>query len=327
MATGSHVLSIAEQSAHFLSRPTGGRPKGPVSGPSVWRAADLGGPEAWREVMPSDFLVAVEQRLVELEATAISLDDLTADDVSFPGFQELLARWRETLRLGRGFLVLSGAPVERWSSARQKLFVRIMGLQFGRLGQNNPQGDVVGEVRDTGAQARDEHARLYATAGEFRFHCDAADLVGLLCVRPAESGGDSRIASASAVYNELLSRRPDLAARLFEPIPFDLRNEQAAGAAPYAEVAPCAFADGRLWTFYISDYFRSVARHGVTPPLELLDLYDAIADDPAIGLRFQLEAGDMQILNNHAMLHARTAFVDAPGRERLLLRFLVSVGA
>ena len=132
------------------------------------------------------------------------------------------------------------------------------------------------------------------------------------------------------VYNEILRRRPDLAGRLFEPFPFDLRNEQQPGAASYAELAPCAYADGVLKTFYLSDYFRSVERLGVQIPdadRELLDLYDAIAGEPGVGLSFHLQAGDVQVLFNHTTLHARTAFRDEPGRERLLLRFLVSIGA
>lgn len=321
----SRVMTIAEQSIHFLNRPVGTRPTGPIAGPAAWHAETLGDEGAWIEHLDPSFISDVEALIDRLPAG--DPDQLGPADVNLERHADTVGRWRETLMRGRGFLVLRGAPVQHWDLPKQKLFMRVMGLQFGRLGMNNPQGDVVGEVRDTGAAGRDPHARLYATSGEFRFHCDAADLVGLLCIRQAAQGGESRVASASAVFNELQSRRPDLAARLFEPMPFDLRNEEAAGGAPFAEVAPCVYSDGRLQTFYISDYFRSVARLGIAPNLELLDLYDGIAETPGIGLRFQMEAGDIQFLNNHAMLHARTAFVDAPGRERLLLRVLVSVGA
>ncbi|MBL8772985.1 MAG: TauD/TfdA family dioxygenase [Phenylobacterium sp.] len=321
----SRLMTIAEQSAHFLNRPQGGPPPGPVTGAAAWCAPDLGGAEDWSERLSPELVAAVDAAMARVRGR--DLDALGPADVGLEGQAATVARWRETLASGRGFLVLRGAPVERWDLAEQKLFMRVLGLQFGRLGFNNPQGDVIGEVRDTGAASRDPHARLYATSGEFRFHCDAADLVGLLCVRPAMTGGDSRIASSSTVYNELRRRRPDLAAKLFRPMPFDLRNEQAADAAPFAEMTPCTFDGDRLYTFYISDYFRSVERHGVAVDRDLLDTYDALAEEPGVGLKFRLEAGDIQILNNHALLHARTAFEDAPGHERLLLRFLVSVGA
>ena len=48
--------------------------------------------------------------------------------------------------------------------------------------------------------------------------------------------------------------------------------------------------------------------------------------DPAVRLDFPLERGDLQLLNNHMALHARSNFVDWPARERkrLLLRLWVN---
>lgn len=329
MAEAGRVLTISEQAAHFLDREQGGQPQGLVSGRVAWRAAEIGAPANWQEALSPELIAAFEEAMAKVRRGGKALDQLSADDLVLGDVSPTLDRWREALTDGRGFLVLKGAPVARWDLGTQKLFMRALGLQFGRLGYQNPQGDVIGEVRDTGAAKHDANARLYATSGEFRFHCDASDLVGLLCVRPAARGGESKVASSVTVYNEVVRRRPDLAALVFRPMPFDLRNEQQPGSAPYAEIAPCAFSNGRLKTFYISDYFRSVERHGLRlsrEQRELLDLYDEIAGEPGVGLSFQLEPGDIQILNNHSVLHARTAFEDEPGQERLLLRFLVSMG-
>ena len=324
-----YLMSIGDQSAHFLNREHRGEPPGPLAGEVAWRGADLANPALWIETLAPSLIAAFEAAMAAAAHSGRPLDALSAADAPIAGAAEILDRWRRTLTHGRGFLVLRGVPVDRWDLSTQKLFMRVLGLQFGRLGYQNPQGDVIGEVRNTGAAERDPYARLYATAGEFRFHCDASDLVGLLCVRPAAAGGESRFASSVSVYNELLRRRPDLAQRLFQPLAYDLRNEHQPGQPPYAFMAPCAYADGVLKTFYISDYFRTAARHLEIPTadLELLDLYDEIAADPDVGLSFFLQPGDVQILYNHTMLHARTAFQDAPGRERLLLRFLVSIGA
>lgn len=323
------ILSVAEQSAHFLDRAASGKPPGPVQSDAAWLGADLVGEGDWSEQLTPEAIHLFERSLAKVRAAGRPIDELEADDFELQPLAGTLERWKRTLSGGRGFLVLRGAPVERWDLATQKLFMRALGLQFGRLGYQNPQGDVIGEVKDTGAAKRDPFARLYATADEFRFHCDAADLVGLLCVRPAAKGGESRIASSVFVYNEVLRRRPDLAPLLFEPMPFDLRNEHSPGAPPFAEIAPCAYANGVLKTFYISDYFRSVERLGVPNPgprRELLDLFDEVTGEPAVGLSFYLQPGDVQILCNHTTLHARSAFEDRPGQERLLLRFLASTG-
>ncbi len=63
------------------------------------------------------------------------------------------------------------------------------------------------------------------------------------------------------------------------------------------------------------------------PPLtpaqvEALDLFDSLADDPALHLRMELQPGDIQLVQNHTLLHDRTAFDDwpEPERKRHLLR-------
>lgn len=328
---GASPFSVAEQSMHFLQRRHDQPPSGPVRARAAWRASELGDVDRLKRNLSAREIAEFERAIMAARRTATDIDALTRADFPLSGLAGAIEGWRADLRRGRGFVLLSGVPVDRWSLADQHLFMRGLGLHFGRLGMQNGRGDVIGEVRNTGAATRDPFARNYVTDREFRFHCDAADLLGLLCIRKARAGGESRLASSVTVYNELLQRRPDLARRLFEPVLLDLRNEQAEGTAGYAEVTPCAYADGVLKTFYISDYFRSVDRHPeVSLPradLELFDLYEEIAASPEVSLAFQLEPGDVQIVYNHTMLHARTAFEDSPGAERLLLRFLVSVDA
>jgi hypothetical protein len=135
-----------------------------------------------------------------------------------------------------------------------------------------------------------------------------------------------------AVYNALLERRPDWIDRLFEPFLLDTRSEESDGGPPWIPVPPCRYANGALLTFYHSDYFRSVARHaGVDRPteqeLELLDLYEEIASSPELRLDMQFERGDVQLLSNHVVIHARTAYEDDAGRgsPRHLLRLWLSL--
>ena len=225
-------------------------------------------------------------------------------------------------------------PVGEWSEADASLCFWCLGLHMGRPGAQNPQGDLLGHVRDTGDDARDPFVRLYRTAANIAYHCDAADVVGLLCLSTAKRGGASRIVSSVAVYDELVRRRPDLVARLYEPFLLDIRNEDASGALRYLPIPPCRFAGGRLRTFYHSDYFRSVVRHADVPAFsdderELLDLYEAIASQPDFYLDMQFAPGDIQWLSNHTILHARTAYEDhpEPERKRHLLRLWLSIDA
>ena len=55
-----------------------------------------------------------------------------------------------------------------------------------------------------------ELVRAALTADGLEFHSDRCDVVGLLCVRKARSGGASRVVSSATIHNEVLRRRPDL---------------------------------------------------------------------------------------------------------------------
>jgi hypothetical protein len=264
--------------------------------------------------------------------TGRELGDLRAADFPLPTLAEQIARWRDEIQNGRGFQVVSGVPVREWSEDEASTCFWGLGLHMGRPGAQNPQGDLLGHVRDTGADARDPFVRLYRTASNIAYHCDAADVVGLLCLQAAKRGGASRIVSSVAVYDELVRQRPDLVARLYQPFLLDLRNEDASGALRYLPIPPCRFADGRLRTFYHSDYFRSVVRHADVPAFtdgerELLDLYESLAGRPDFYFDMEFAPGDIQWLSNHTILHARTAYEDhpEPERKRHLLRLWLSI--
>ena len=257
---------------------------------------------------------------------------MTVRDFPLPTLSAELGRWRAELQAGRGFQLISGVPVERWCREEAELCFWCLGLHMGRPGAQNPQGDLLGHVMDTGDDVEDPYVRLYRTSANIAYHCDAADVVGLLCLRKAKRGGASRIVSSVSVYNELLKRRADLAERLYEPFLLDARNEDATGALRYLPVVPCRFAGGRLRTFYHSDYFRSVVRHADVPELTdeertFLDLYQEIASSAELYLEMDLEPGDIQWISNHTILHARTAYEDHAEveRKRHLLRLWLSI--
>ena len=323
------AFSVLEQSMHFLNRAHSGVPTTPITGPAAWRAEDLGCFRDQIHQLTPNEITAIEALLDRAAASGVSLEDIGPSDWVDPTVESIINLCRAQLFEGQGFAVLSGVPVERWPLARAELFMAMLGSQFGRLGVQNPRGDVIGHVQNRHGPTGQPHARNYITDREFRPHCDAADMLGLLAIRQAAQGGQSRLTSSVSVFNALLAEAPHLARRLFEPVLLDLVDEQPAGAEPVIPITPAAHHEGQLKTFYISDYFRGAERHpGYTIDDEAKALYDAyerLATDPKLEVRFDLAPDDLLLVNNHVMLHARDSFVDAPGAERLLLRFLVSV--
>jgi hypothetical protein len=323
--------SFAAQALHYFRREHDAVPAGPVGGPAAWRGEELAKrPETWTRALGAAEIEELDAALRAVRARGLPLERVRRDDFPLPTLAPVVRGWARELSDGRGFLLVRGLPVARWGDDGAALVFFGLGQHLGRPGAQNPQGELLGHVTDTGEETANPNVRRYRTAGDIRFHCDLADAVGLLCLRAAPRGGASRIASSVAVHDAIRARRPDLAARLFEPFLLDTRDEERAGARPFFPVPPCRHARGRLATFWHGDYFRSVARHPEAPPFddaarELLDLYEALADSPALRLDMQFEPGDVQLLSNHSVVHARTAYEDAPGQRRHLLRLWLSL--
>lgn len=334
MAPMAPYKSYAEQAAHYFDRPHESPRREPLAGACAWRGSDLRDRTDWRFTLTSAHVGELEAALAHADRTGKPTGELVAGDFPLPTLSTEIARWREEVRNGRGFQVVSGVPVERLSEEEAERLFWCVGLHMGMPGAQNPQGDLLGHVTDTGDDAADPFVRLYRTSADIAYHCDAADVVGLLCLRPARKGGTSRIVSSVSVYNQLLAEQPDAVERLYEPFLLDIRNEDAKGVLRHLPVPPCRHARGRLRTFYHSDYFRSVQRHEDVPaftPEEqaLLDRYEEIACSPDLALDMELAAGDIQWLSNHVILHARTGYEDDPdpARRRHLLRLWLSLDA
>lgn len=330
--SGTHYLGFIEQTLHYFDRPHEQVIDSPVQCEAAWRGDQLPALEQLACHLNEAEVAELRLAVASAIASGIATRDLTAADFPLPTLAPRFAQWREAIVDGIGFQVIRGVPVGEWSQAESELFFWCFGLHLGRPGEQNPEGHLLGHVIDTGAQQVDATVRLYKTAANIDYHCDAADVVGLLCLNKAKSGGQSRIVSSVAVFNELVRRRPDLAPGLFEPFALDIRDKEVNEAGSTLPIPPCRYAGGVLRTFYHADYFRSAMRHDDVAPLSeqeqaLLDTYEAIAMEEGMYVDMDLQPGDIQLLSNHSNLHARTAYEDHedPAERRHLLRLWLSL--
>jgi len=195
----------------------------------------------------------------------------------------------------------------------------------------NAGGHLLGHVRDLGRSSMDPNARIYQTHERQTHHTDSCDVVGLLCLRTAKSGGLSSLVSSTTIFNEMRRRRPDLLSLLLDPIETDRRGEVPEGGKPYFPIPVFNWHKGLLSAIYQRQYIESARRFPRVPPLsqvqiEALDLFDELANDPKLNLTMELQPGDIQLVHNHTILHDRTAFEDfvEPDRKRHLLRLWVA---
>src|SRR2546427_302752 len=111
-----------------------------------------------------------------------------------------------------------------------------IGSWLGRPRSQNAKGHLLGHVKDLGLDIRDSNVRYYQTNRRLEYHTDSVDIVGLLCLKTAKSGGESYLASSITLFNEMLARRNDLLPALFEPFPTDRRGEVPEGMKPWFDI-------------------------------------------------------------------------------------------
>lgn len=299
----------------------------PVQSPAVWRGADLTDPAEWATVLTD----AQRAEIVDATRTAVAAGrdaaNLRLEDFPLPGLAALLREWTITLAEGRAFVLIRRFPIDLLTDAETELAYVGLGLHLGTPVSQNAAGDLLGHVRDERVPRTGPAVRLYTTNERQDFHTDGSDLVGLLCLKAARTGGESRIASSLAVYNHILTERPDLIEVLRSPFHWDRNDEQSPGETPYFTLPAIHDINGTPRIFYIGWYIRDAQRHPGVPPLtgiqvEAMRMLEDTANDPAFYLPMEFAPGDVQILNNAKILHSREAYTDHddPALRRHLLR-------
>lgn len=300
---------------------------------SAWTARDLAAdPSVWLyHLTPADIseLEAAAHRFLE---TGNDIGGITKSAFALGGFADHLAALKTKLLDGIGFEVIRGLPVDEYTQKFAAAIFCGIGAHLGSTRSQNASGHVLGHVRDVGADAEDENTRIYQTSERQTFHTDSADVVGLLCLRTAKTGGDSLLVSIETIYNRIRAERPDLLPYLFDEVATDRRGEVPQDAEPYFTIPVLSWLDGFLTVMYQRQYIESAQRFDSAPKLNenhvaALDYLDALANDPELHFAMALEPGDMQFVYNHSQLHDRTGFDDwpEPDRKRHLLRLWLSI--
>jgi hypothetical protein len=281
----------------------------------------------WLVQLNDDEIAEIEAATQPLAATQRDIVTIRREDFPLPTFSSRLQALLAEVLHGRGFVLLRGFPTTRWTRYEAALAFYGLGLHLGSARSQNAKGHVLGHVKDLGLSSNDPNARIYQTNERQTYHTDSCDVVALLCLQPAKTGGLSSLVSSVTIYNELRRRRPELLPALFAPIATDRRGEIPPGQLPYFRIPVFNWHAGLLSTIYQRQYIESARRFAEVPPLtpqqtEALDCFDALANDPALHLHMEFRAGDVQLVHNHTLLHDRTAFEDwpEPERQRHLLR-------
>ena len=296
-----------------------------ITGAAAWTGSNLAGDDAWLRPLSAAAIAAIDDALAEVKRRGLAFPRFTREDFPIGELAEELACCSDELENGRGFVVLRGLPVERYTDDEIAIIYYGLGLYLGTPVRQNPRGDLLGVVANVGDR-NDKSTRVYETNAYLPYHSDLSDVVGLLCVRKAKAGGLSSLVSVAAVYNEILEKHREYLGLFYRPWYFAHLGEDVPSLSPIF-----SFNEGKLSCRYLRQYIelghelRSLPLSRVE--VEALDLFDAIIHDPDIRLDMMLEPGDMQFANNYAVLHSRTEFEDheEAARRRRLVRLWVKM--
>ena len=234
---------------------------------------------------------------------------------------------------GRGFWLLRGLPVDALGERNAAFAYWGISLHIGVPASQNARGHLLGHVIDEGMDFhKDDGARGYQTNQRLPYHADVSEVVGLLCLQTAKSGGASSVASSTSLYNEVLNRRPDLAHLWFEEWYSDRRNEELPGEAPFWRHRLATWDQDYLAVRYVRPFLEDAVRHEGVPALtdqrkEFLELTTSILHEPGFALDMDFQQGDIQFLSNYTAVHSRREFEDHddPARKRHLLRMWLTL--
>jgi hypothetical protein len=309
-------------------------PRAVITEPAAWIGPRIQHDPSWIHRFQDDELAELERALAAAKARGLRIP-FGREAFPLPRLESVLNAILEQVERGRGFKLLRGIPRARYTDAECELLYWGIGVHLGWPVSQNARGHLLGHVRDEGRTHADPSARGYQTNQRMDFHTDMlpVDVLGLFCLRTARRGGASKLTSALTIHNVLRAERPDLLEALYGTFHIDWRGEEPQGEAPFFSLPMFSECDGRVTARINSlPYYESAARHGASygpTPIqrEALETVQAIANRPELMLTMDFQEGDIQLINNHTMLHAREAYEDhpEPGRERHLLRMWIAV--
>ena len=305
----------------------------------AWTGEELASNGRWIREFTDEEIERIDRTVSAYEKSGRPWREAGRDSLPLEGFDALFDDMADTLENGLGLYRLRGFPIERYDQDALKAFFLSFGDHLGIPVSQNLKGERLNAIEDEGADAneygvigkeaagsgfRSSRARAFSSAA-LRFHTDRCDVVGLFCARQAKRGGHSKIASAVAIHNAMLARRPDLLEELFTDYPRSRFGEELKDASEHYMLPVFTAKDGKFATHYSRTYVEAAQLNPAVPRLrpeqdEALDLLAELAQE--LCYEMTLQPGDIQLLNNHVLYHARDPYEAdaASGGHRLLYR-------
>jgi hypothetical protein len=292
-----------------------------------WTAAELAADKNWTYKLDDPARADLLNSLRRFIAVSKDLLTYRKEDFDLGSAKKLLDLAFNEAKTGRGLALVKGLPRESVSEREFELLTWAIGLHYGVARPQGAKSQYISPVRNEGTDYRSSTGRGYSSNAKLDYHTDSADIVVLSCYNQAPQGGQSMVLSALNAYRVMTERYPDLVGYLHEPVHFSRQGEFRPGEAESYPHPIFDIQGDSLCVRWNRNRVVSAQKLDGVPKIsathwDALEKFDALLHDPQVEYTMFLEPGDMQLLNSHVTLHARTDYVDhdEPSLKRLLFR-------
>lgn len=320
---------VGRLAASELNRPTC-LPEGfphKIEKPWAWTGSDFADASRYVVQLQETDILEIELALAFFKSST----DGNPGNVSRKTFpltklQERLKEVEKNIHLGFGFNVIRGLDPGRYSSLDNVLiYLGITSYVAEKRAVQDSSGNMLIHVKDLGRIIPDSELRQspYARNGQ-PFHNDVCDILAMYVQEQASEGGESHLASAAQIYNDIAESRPDgIHALADDSWVFDKHRtpvywNSRALLFNFENKGP-AFCFSRR---PITGSPTSPRSPGVPPMTEIqaeaLDMVHFTGVKHQLTMR--LQRGDIQLINNLAVFHARNGFRDSATQRRHIIR-------
>jgi len=307
----------------------------------IWNRKTILKTQSWSLSWPDSVLRDILQKFDSGGVETADLEKINPSLGEIPSLREWVTEEIQTeLRLGTGFVRIE-AP---WIPLTEKQ-LRFAYLVLGwALGPTIERYGRLYDVIDQGSSYTETRIPVSQTQAETRFHTDSSarhclpEFVGLLCIRPAASGGTSQLVHALHVHERLSQRHPELLSELYRPwirnivtpgTEFNLENLKA-NRIPVFEKNPGRFSGiaFRYMRYWIEKGHELAGEPLSTKAIEAMNRLDEELHNPENFFEFDLKASEILMIHNARLAHNRTEFQDpqdaTAGSRRRLVRMWIN---
>lgn len=290
--------------------------------------------KAWGRELEKDtdkFLVDVNDEVIN-EIRSKRMEIHSENESDFPILTNQIKIFkRDILINGCGFFVINGSKFSEFSYDEMNSILKIISKIIGELLEQNKDHEKVVEIKDLGKTMK-AGSRYHHTKEGGSYHTDGCHIyhnfphyVGLVCINPAKSGGESKFASSYTLHNQLLEEK-NLLKILYEKFHIDKRNENEINESPTQYEPIFQYENNNL----VFRYQRELIEAGckkmnqslTSIQKDALNALDRALANENFAVTYLMNPYDIMFSNNKWLIHDRNGFedFDEENKKRVLLR-------